>query len=543
MENIRERLQNLGSRIKDFWLKLSLNQKVLIGGALLLLIIAVVALSRGSKQAEYDVLYSELSEKDAAEVVAKLDELKTPYQLTDNGTTILVPPEQKYSTRLKLAGENLPRGESGFELFDESKFGETQTDKKVKYQVALQGELARTIQSLDKVKSARVHIVMPEETLFTEKEEKPSAAVAITTKENEKLSSKEVQGIMNLVANSIEGMQAEDVVVIDQYGTVLSDEKDNQVVDHQVVESQLAMKRSFEKEKEQAIQTMLDKTLGKDNAVVRVSAELDFDNRDEKTEEYWHDPEGSFVRSESIKKETGTDVTQPNAGVPGTDTNIPQYTQANNQSTTSSYDKKDTTRNYEINKRESVTHYATGDTRYDYLTVSVLVNNAATDKLKLGNSEEEKTEKIRSIVATAVGLRENRPDETVDLNDNISVGFIDFYSEPVPEPARTGMAAFFASPLGLAIMGLTILILVLAILLMRKRKLAEEERQMAELAEQQQFEAVVEDEIKVEDLIDKNLTPEEKEKQRVKQEIEKLVEETPEHAAQVIRTWLLEDQR
>ena len=542
MDTIRDRLQGLVSNIRDFWTRLTINQKVLIGGAALLVVIAVIVLARGSRQPEYEVLYSELSEKDAADVVAKLDEFKVPYELSDNGTTILVNKEDKYKTRLKLAGENLPRGESGFELFEDSNFGETQTDKQVKYQVALQGELARTIQSLEKVKSARVHIVMPEETLFSEEEQKPTAAVAVTTKDDQKLTSKEVEGITNLVANSIKGMKPEEVVIIDQHGRVLSDEE-NYLDAEQApnVANQMAMKRRFEKEKEQVIQSMLDKTLGKDNAVVRVSAELNFDAREEKEEEYWHDPEGPFVRSESVKKETGEDVSRPDANVPGTDTNIPEYTEVEDEEATSTYDKKDTTRNYEINKREAVTRYASGDTEYDYLTVSVLVNRAAVSKLNIGNSQAERIDTIRRIVATAVGLRENRENEDVDLEENISVAFIDFYSEPVPEP-DSALAAFMKTPLGKAILALVIIVAVMAAVLISRRRM-EEERLAAELAEQQEFEAVVDDELRVEDLLDKDLTPEERENQRLKQEVEKMIDKNPEDAAQIIRTWLMEDQR
>ena len=125
-----------------------------------------------------------------------------------------------------------------------------------------------------------------EETLFSEEEQKPSAAVAVTTRDDQKLTSKEVEGITNLVANSIEGMKPEEVVIIDQHGRVLSDEENYLDADQAPnVENQMAMKRRFEKEKEQAIQSMLDKTLGQDNAVVRVSAELNFDAREEKEEE------------------------------------------------------------------------------------------------------------------------------------------------------------------------------------------------------------------------------------------------------------------
>jgi flagellar M-ring protein FliF len=136
--------------------------------------------------------------------------------------------------------------------------GETQSDKKVKYQVALQGELARTIQSLDKVKSARVHLVIPEPSLYSEDEEQPSASVAITTNENKTLSAKEVQGIINLVANSVEGLDPKNVVIVDHNGNLISDNLPEQINNStDLVRQQMAMKKEYEQEEQAAIQSML----------------------------------------------------------------------------------------------------------------------------------------------------------------------------------------------------------------------------------------------------------------------------------------------
>ena len=161
MEKYLEKLKQLKTQTLELWTGLSLNQKVLFSGLALLIVSGLLFFVISNQKPSYQVLYQDLDDKDAAAIVNKLDEAKISYRLEDNGTTILVPEEVKYSTRLKLAGENLPRGTAGFEMFQENKFGETQTDKKVKYQVALQGELARTIQTLDKVKACPVHILKP----------------------------------------------------------------------------------------------------------------------------------------------------------------------------------------------------------------------------------------------------------------------------------------------------------------------------------------------------------------------------------------------
>ncbi|MFY9323853.1 MAG: flagellar basal-body MS-ring/collar protein FliF, partial [Syntrophomonadaceae bacterium] len=171
-------LKQLGTKLKESWSNLSMNQKVIGSGAMLLVVIAfiILLLNRTSVQ-PMEVLYADLIQKDAAAIVAKLEEERIPYRLEDEGTTILVPANIKYTTRLKLAAENLPQGQAGLELFRETSFGETQMDKRVKYQEALQGELARTIQSLDKVKAANVILAMPEETLFSDDEEPTKASV------------------------------------------------------------------------------------------------------------------------------------------------------------------------------------------------------------------------------------------------------------------------------------------------------------------------------------------------------------------------------
>ncbi len=539
METFLTNVRAWGSKIKEIWQKLSLNQKLLIGGAVLMIVVAIVFLIRGTGT-KYEVLYTELDAKDASAVVDKLTEYKVDYQLEDNGTTILVAPADKYNTRLKLAGENLPRSETGFELFQENNYGETQSDKKVKYQVALQGELARTIQSLDKVKSARVHLVMPEESLFSDKEELPSASVAITTRDEEKLSTKEIQGIINLIANSVEGLSPEKVVIIDHNGNLISQNLPGEGNDTESLQNQLALKRAFEQEKQQAIQSMLDLSLGKNNSVVRVSAELNFDDKTVKNEKYAHDPEGPFVRSEHVVKESGTTSTPATQGVPGTDTNITQYTEVNTNPSTSTTDKSDKTTNYELNRTDTVTNIAPGDAKYDYLTVAVVVNNAGTAQSKLGNTETQKVEKIRNIVATACGLRENRQNETVKLKDNISVAFIDFYSEPVPESA-TGVQKALSSPFAPFLLALIVLVIVLlAWLLMRRRRSKAEELARESMPG---FEAIVQEDISLAELIEQNLSPEEKEKHRIREEIDRIIEESPENAAQVLRTWLIEDQR
>lgn len=540
MDSLANNLMQFFGKMKSTWSNWTLNQKVISAGGVLLLVCALAFLVTGAgSNSKYEALYTDLSTKDAAAIVEKLEEYKIEYQLEDNGSTILVPPDLKYSTRLKLASEDLPQGEVGFELFQQSNFGETQTDKKVKYREALQGELARTIQRLDKVQAAKVNIALPEQSLFQEEEELPKASVVVNTEDGERLSASEVKSIIHLVANSVERLDAENVVIVDQYGNLLSDSLtlSADTANTEVLQMQMELKRAYEREKQNAIQTMLDRTLGKDNSVVRVNVELDFNMVEESSEVYSHDPEGPFVRSESVTKESSTGTDENSASVPGTDSNIPQYQEENTTGSSSTYDKSEKVTNYEINKTETITKYAPGDVRYDYLTVSVFVDNKVAEQTNLGSSEEERVEKIRNIVAAACGLRENRTNENVNLDDNISVAFIDFYTEPEPEiPNPSQIEQIVSMPLFPLILAVAALIIIGFIFLLVKKK------KQSDLMDNS-FDVVVEEEISRNDIVENKLTPEEQEKQRIRNEIDDLVDENPEAAAQVVKAWLLEDQR
>ncbi len=541
MESFVNMFKQSTMQARESWQKLSLNQKVIAAGAALFLLSTLIFLLKQGGDSNFEVLYADLSQKDAAAIVEKLDEEKIQYQITDNGSTIMVPLEVKYTTRLKLASEDLPQGEVGFELFQESSFGETQTDKKVKYREALQGELARTIQRLDNVQAAKVNIAIPEQSLFTDNEEPTKASVVVNTISGAALGSKEVRSIINLVANSVEGLDTENVVIVDQYGTLLSDgvEMSGESNATELLQMQLDLKRAYETAKQSAIQTMLDKTLGKDNSVVRVNVELNFNSVQETSEKYSHDPDGPFVRSEQLIKESSTNTTET-GGVPGTDTNIPQYQEVDTENGSSSYDKSDETSNYEINKTETLTQYALGEVKYDYLTASVFVDNEGARQANLGETDEERTKKIRNIVAAACGLRENRSDENVRLDENISVEFIDFYAEPEPEPVALGGADGLipSSLLPYILAGFALLLVIIIILISRRKK-----KKVSDEIGLNGFDLTAEEEINIQDLVEKNLTPEERESQKIKDEIEKLIDENPEAAAQVVKAWLLEDQR
>jgi len=497
------------------WNKLTLNQKVILSAAVLLLVVTAGMLVSNQVRVNYEPLYTQLAVEDAAAITDKLDAAKIPYRLADEGSTILVPAGQKYRTRLMLAGEGLPRGVAGLEMFQNIQFGETETDKRVKYLAALQGELVRTIQSLDKIEAARVHLVIPEPSLYSEEETPPTASVMVKVKPGQQLDRKEILGMVNLVANSVEGLKPENVAIVDQYSNLLSFDLPSagSLDGAEMSSQQMAIKRQFEREKQQAIQSMLDATLGPGKSVVRVSAELNFDEVERFQQDF--DPEQRVVISKHSLEETSTSTTPTASASPGVDTNVPTYAGAEGQGQGSStFEKTESTVNYEGDKVETKTRVAPGAVKR--LTVAVLVDQSFAGK----------RDDIREAVINASGADENR-------NDSVSVNFMQFrqkMEEPLaPTPGWTDKYKVLLGA------GVLVLALVVTWLLARRKARGKEE--------EEGFDMLVDEAIPVELLVERELTPEEKEKQRMREEINKLVDTNPEDVAQLIRTWMLDEKR
>ena len=222
MGDWKERYQKLLARF-------SKRQRYIMLGSALALLIAILGISfwYGSKP-DMVPLFTNMEAKDAGEVAAKLKEDKVNYKVEENrqGTTILVPAEQVHDERLKMATNNLPRGQKGFEIFDDNKLGVTEFQNKVNYLQALQGELTRTIEQLDAVEKARVHIVLSEDSLYKKNEKPATASIMLRLKPNAELTKKEVKGIVNLTAHSIQGLQPENITVVDETGKILNDPDD-----------------------------------------------------------------------------------------------------------------------------------------------------------------------------------------------------------------------------------------------------------------------------------------------------------------------------
>lgn len=299
--------------VGGFWS--GLTQAARIGivalGALVLAGIVWIALAMFSQ--DFGVLFSDLSESDAASIVAQLQKDKTPYRLSDDGTTISVPVERVHEVRLGLMSSELPlSGGVGFEIFDKQGLGATEHSQKVSYQRALQGELARTIGALDNVKHVRVHLVMAESTLFTRDRQEASAAVTVATKSGTSLERAQIAGIQRLIAAAVPGLDSARVVVNDQRGITLS-AADGGGSRAGAVEARLDVKRQVEEYVAQKIVHMLDGAFGPGQAIVSVDAALNFDAtkttiRDLLPSRERNDGEGRVVRRRQV---TGSSANDP----------------------------------------------------------------------------------------------------------------------------------------------------------------------------------------------------------------------------------------
>lgn len=391
----------------------------------------LIAVMLWSQQPEMQVLFANLSQEDAGAIVEKLKETKVPYELGAGGGSIFVPSAQVHDLRLQLAGQGIPRGGGiGFELFDRTTVGMSEFIQKLNYRRALQGELARTIAQMPEVERARVHLAVPERRLFSAERDRARASVVLSLRRSNGLSKSQVQGIVHLVASSVEGLQPQDVTVLDGHGRLLSDTSEDGPT--RLSGSQLEYQRSLEKDIESRIQTMLERIVGTNKAVVRVSGVLDF-RQVELTEERF-DPNGQVVRSEQRNQEKASGVNGIAGGVPGVSSNVPaaQSTEPAQTSSTNNQSKSETL-NYEISRTVSRIVEPTGTIKK--LSVAVLVDGTyevvkpsgdqaksqadskgAEATRKYVPRAEAEMKQIEEIVKKAMGYSAERQDQVEVVN-------------------------------------------------------------------------------------------------------------------------------
>ncbi|MCE5264253.1 MAG: flagellar M-ring protein FliF [Deltaproteobacteria bacterium] len=395
-QNLERMLRGLGA--------LPGPRKVALAVVALLVAASIMTFAYFTNQEDYRVLFTNLTSVDASAIVTKLKEKKIPYQISPSGETVSVPAAQVSELRLELAGAGLPQGGGvGFEIFDNKNFGATEFEQQMNYRRALQGELSRTINSLDEIQQCRVHIVLPKESLFVEQQKKPTASVTIKLKAGRKLKESQIEGIGHLVASSVEGLSANEVMIVDSQGNILS-KRQADSGQMQLSSSQVEHQRNVEKEMANQIQTLLESVVGPGKAAVRVNAELDFSLK-EKTEEVY-DPESPVVRSSQKQSERAVgSVSMTSRGA--------ATANAAAAATPSEKEKSEETINYEINRTVSKTVMPTGEIKK--LSIAVLVDGIyqKNDKGVLSYQERPKKEleSFEDLVRKSAGFNAQRGDQ------------------------------------------------------------------------------------------------------------------------------------
>ena len=407
-------------QISQIYQKLSLKQKIVAGGSIVLVVAFLVFLtlykSKSDSFAGYSVLFENISPSDSALIVDQLNKDGIKYKLANEGT-ILVPTSDVYKERIAVATLGIPKeSKIGFEIFDKQEFGATDAEQRVKFQRALEGELARTIESLSSIQKATVRIAIPKESVFTERQALPTASIVVELKPGVSLNAKQIFGIKNLVAASVTNLSTENVKIVNQDGVALGDEDGE--FDSDAIAQQIRYKREFENNYEQKIVNVLAPIVGgADKVVAKVNIDFDFDKKDTKSEVY--DP-NNVVRSESNIEEK-RQGSSPNevGGVPGAVSNIGPVQGLDDSTLKEQYNKSSQQTNYEISKK--VTNVKGQFASINRVSAAVVIDGLyqskkdkdgkPTGELEFAPLTKEQRESITNLIKQSIGYNQNRGDE------------------------------------------------------------------------------------------------------------------------------------
>ncbi|WP_250501557.1 flagellar basal-body MS-ring/collar protein FliF [Caballeronia sp. AZ7_KS35] len=443
------------------------NPRVPLIVAVAILVMVVAGLVMWSRQPDYRVLFSNLSDRDGGAIVAALQQGNIPYKLSDGGGAILVPAEQVHETRLRLASQGLPKaGSVGFELIDNQKFGISQFAEQVNYQRALEGELERTIGSISSVKSARVHLAIPKPSVFVRDKELPTASVMVNLYPGRVLDEGQVVAITHMVASGVADMPVKNVNIVDQEGNLLTSQNAANGLDA----SQLKYVQQIEHNTQKRIDAILAPLFGAGNARSQVSADIDFSKLEQTAESYGPNgnPQNTAIRSQQSSESSesgGSSI----GGVPGALSNQPPQPASApvdaaasgaagaSAKTGPQNQRKDTTTNYEVDR--TVRHYEQATGGIKRLSVAVVVNYEkkvdAKGNVTMTPLAADKLAQVQQLVKDAMGFDDKRGDSVNVVNSAFSA---DLNATPdVPwwkTPESIGMGIQAAKYLGIGIVGL-----------------------------------------------------------------------------------------
>ncbi|GAB3450367.1 flagellar basal-body MS-ring/collar protein FliF [Massilia solisilvae] len=414
------------------FLQTAFGRNIVLGVVAAVALAVAVALWMWSQQPEYRVLFSNYSDRDGGAITASLDQMGVKYKFSEGGSAILVTADQVHDVRLKLAAQGLPKGGNvGFELMENQKLGVSQFLEQVNYQRSLEGELARSIQSLGAVASARVHLAMPKPSVFVREQQKPTASVLLTLQPGRALDRGQVSAIVHLVASSVPELTTGNVTVVDQNGNLLSD-PNNGAGAHQLDPNQLKYVEQLQANIAKQVESIITPLVGQGNVRAEATAEVDFAQVDTAAEMYKPNspPEPQAIRSQQTAE--ASPAPAPASGVPGALSNNPpnnpnnqpnnpqqngstttagQQAPANPQPATNAH--REATTNFEVDKTVRYEQKPMGGIKR--LTVGVVVNyrrtiDAKTGKVSATPLPPAVVAQINELVKQAMGYNAARGD-------------------------------------------------------------------------------------------------------------------------------------
>jgi flagellar M-ring protein FliF len=552
-------LRQLYEQFARVWRSLSLQQRILVGVGFAIALAGLLSLTFWQTKPQHSLLFSNLQQRDAGEIVEKLKASNIPYKLSDDGTSISIPASQVAETRLALAQEGLPRGSGvGYEIFDRTRLGITSFEQKVNLKRATEGELARTIDQLEEVEWSRVQIVTPEERLFTEQQREPTASVFLNMVPEKKLTRKQVAGIQHLIASSVEGLKPGNITIIDQHANSLTALPELYGASTELSASQFDLRSRVERYFYGKVQAMFDRIVGPGKSAISVSVDLDFDNIERTEEKY--DPEGQVVRSEQRQKESTTSTSSQPEGIAGVTSNLPAQPSISTASIGGQGRQASSSiTNYEISK--SVEHIIESPSSIKGVSVAVVVDgtykwvtaaDGKSTRQYVARSDEE-IEKYRRMVVAAVGNPTAKNVEVINVPLESTEAE---YQEAVAAQAAQRREFYLTIAKTAATVAVLVIIFLLVRYVLRRMfpgvvppELVEEAEEKIgrriDLTAKESEEAEEPEHVKFEEAekpveLGKPVEPEEKEAD-LTADLKEMAEKRPEDAAAVMKIWLKEE--
>lgn len=459
-----DKIKEIMAKAKDGWQQMSKRKRYIMIALLAGIILFTSLYTYFSKRSNYVVLFNNLELDDAGYIVDDLEAKKINYRLEDKGTKILIDEKYVDEYRLELAMEgNMPESSSGFEIFDDIGMMATDDDRKIMYQRALEGELQRSIMSLDAVNSAKVHLVMAEKSIFEDEEKEASASIILDLDPGKTMSGDTVRGISSLVSGAVENLPRENIEIIDSKGNLISSggEEAGELDSVSLVDKHQAIKDRFERKMESNLMNLLGDVFGRDSIKVAINVDLDFDAEETTTIEY----EDPVIRSQEIEiSGEDIDIRQDEGGNIGDNfSNVIEGIAGDG-----SFYKSIT--NNELSEEKTTTVKAPG--KINKMTTSVVYDGILTP---------DQIDQIENIVATATGYDIDRDDLInvvgIEFDDGQGAGFPD---TDLPEGTIVGDFLREHWKIGLGILlGLIVLIITIAVV----RRLREEDLEEEDMEE------------------------------------------------------------